>query len=149
MPPTSNCSMTRQYPVFSPGSQRLCWLPDLPHISQQQRKTAWHNALRLAQGVDTVILDHHLMRSMDGCHWLYARRILWRVVERCSRHGDRVCMRRCRCQKDGTKPMLVVRWIPYPTGIGCRGENIEKSLRSGYSSGIIYIVLILTLTNQT
>lgn len=42
----------------------------LPHLSQKQRKMAWHNAVRLAQGVDTLILDHHLMRSKAGCHWL-------------------------------------------------------------------------------
>lgn len=42
----------------------------LPHLSQKQRKMAWHNAVRLAQGVDTLILDHHLMRSNSGARWL-------------------------------------------------------------------------------
>jgi len=42
----------------------------LPHLSQRQRETAWRNAVRLAQGVDTLILDHHLMRSNGGARWL-------------------------------------------------------------------------------
>jgi predicted metallo-beta-lactamase superfamily hydrolase len=42
----------------------------LPHLSQKQRKIAWHNAVRLAQEVDTLILDHHLMRSKGGARWL-------------------------------------------------------------------------------
>ena len=42
----------------------------LPHLSQKQRKTAWYNAVRLAQEVDILILDHHLMRSKGGARWL-------------------------------------------------------------------------------
>lgn len=42
----------------------------LPQISQNLRKIAWYNAVRLAHGVDTLILDHHLMRSKTGCRWL-------------------------------------------------------------------------------
>ncbi len=42
----------------------------LPHLSQKQRQMAWHNALRLAHRVDTLILDHHLMRSNGGARWL-------------------------------------------------------------------------------
>ncbi len=42
----------------------------LPHISFKQRETAWRNAVRLTQGVDTLILDHHLMRSNAGGRWL-------------------------------------------------------------------------------
>jgi len=42
----------------------------LPQISQKLRKKAWYNAVRLAHEVDTLILDHHLMRSKAGCRWL-------------------------------------------------------------------------------
>jgi len=42
----------------------------LPHLSHRQRETAGRNAVRLAQGVDTLILDHHLMRSKAGSRWL-------------------------------------------------------------------------------
>jgi len=34
------------------------------------RARAWDNARRLAAGVDTLILDHHLMRSLAGLAWL-------------------------------------------------------------------------------
>lgn len=37
-----------------------------------QRARAWNNARRLAAGVDTLILDHHLMRSQEGLAWLDA-----------------------------------------------------------------------------
>jgi predicted metallo-beta-lactamase superfamily hydrolase len=42
----------------------------LPHLSQSQRARAWQNAVRLACTVDTLILDHHLIRSQVGCRWL-------------------------------------------------------------------------------
>ena len=42
----------------------------LPHLSHKQRKLAWQNAVRLAHNVDTLILDHHLIRSKAGCQWL-------------------------------------------------------------------------------
>jgi len=42
----------------------------LPHLSPRQRKMAWFNAVRLAHEVNTLILDHHLMRSVSGCRWL-------------------------------------------------------------------------------
>ncbi len=42
----------------------------LPYLTQKQRNAAWHNALRLARGVDTLILDHHLLRSERGERWL-------------------------------------------------------------------------------
>ncbi len=37
-----------------------------------RRRRAWDNALRLAQAVDTLILDHHLLRSVEGATWLAA-----------------------------------------------------------------------------
>jgi len=56
------------------------WQPDivlaagpplyLDRLNNLERKRAWDNAIRLAQHVDIVILDHHLMRSEDGADWL-------------------------------------------------------------------------------
>lgn len=56
------------------------WLPDivlaagpplyLDQLSKVKRECAWHNALRLASNIDVVILDHHLMRSVEGEVWL-------------------------------------------------------------------------------
>jgi len=42
----------------------------LPSLSKRQRKTALRNAVRLAHKVDTLILDHHLLRSEGGLRWL-------------------------------------------------------------------------------
>lgn len=39
-------------------------------FTAEQRSRAWANALRLAEAVNTLILDHHLMRSMEGAAWL-------------------------------------------------------------------------------
>jgi len=56
------------------------WRPDivlaagpplyLEQLSKDNRRQAWNNALRLADSVDTLILDHHLLRSVDGLAWL-------------------------------------------------------------------------------
>jgi len=56
------------------------WQPDivlaagpplyLDRLSEAEFERAWNNAVRLAQSIDVVILDHHLMRSMEGAVWL-------------------------------------------------------------------------------
>jgi len=61
-------------------SQILDWEPDialvggpplyLSNLSENQVKKAWHNAKKLSQRVDTLILDHHLMRDYEGLRWL-------------------------------------------------------------------------------
>jgi predicted metallo-beta-lactamase superfamily hydrolase len=58
----------------------LAWQPDivlvsgpplyLVRLSPQQKQLAWGNGLRLAQGVATLILDHHLLRCEAGLRWL-------------------------------------------------------------------------------
>ncbi len=59
----------------------LAWQPDivlaagpplyLAKLSAQQRRQAWKNGLRLAQGgIKTLILDHHLLRCEAGLRWL-------------------------------------------------------------------------------
>lgn len=63
-----------------PITQILDWKPDivlasgppiyLSYLSSTKRKTAWHNAVRLAQGVDVLILDHHLLRCDKGYGFL-------------------------------------------------------------------------------
>lgn len=42
----------------------------LPHLKEKEREDAWQNAKRLAKNVDTLILDHHLLRSRQGMYWL-------------------------------------------------------------------------------
>ena len=61
-------------------SQILCWKPNivlaggpplyLSRLSKDQIKRAWRNAKELAQEIDTLILDHHLLRSYEGLEWL-------------------------------------------------------------------------------
>ena len=61
-------------------SKIVSWGPDvvlasgpplyLCRLSKDQVKEAWENAIRLSQKVDTLILDHHLMRSYDGFEWV-------------------------------------------------------------------------------
>jgi predicted metallo-beta-lactamase superfamily hydrolase len=58
----------------------LDWQPDivlaggpplyLPRLSSEYREAAWRNARRLACHVDTLILDHHLLRCEEGFSWL-------------------------------------------------------------------------------
>ncbi len=42
----------------------------LDKLDAALRRRAWDNALRLAAGVETLILDHHLLRSLEGLAWL-------------------------------------------------------------------------------
>jgi hypothetical protein len=42
----------------------------LESLNTGLRKQAWINALHLALNVDTLILDHHLLRCEDGALWL-------------------------------------------------------------------------------
>lgn len=61
-------------------SKIISWEPDivlaggpplyLSRLSGVQVKRAWHNAERLCQAIECVILDHHLMRSHEGVQWL-------------------------------------------------------------------------------
>jgi predicted metallo-beta-lactamase superfamily hydrolase len=58
----------------------LDWRPDialvggpplyLSSLSLEGRAVAWKNASRLAHHVNTLILDHHLLRSEEGLLWL-------------------------------------------------------------------------------
>ena len=61
-------------------SRIIYWKPDivlaggppiyLSRLSEDQIRSACHNAERLCQAIDRVILDHHLMRSHEGLEWL-------------------------------------------------------------------------------
>jgi len=62
--------------------QILAWSPTLvlaggpplylAQLSDDARRNAWQNALRLSRDVPTLILDHHLLRSTEGIDWLEA-----------------------------------------------------------------------------
>ena len=42
----------------------------IDRLGKAGRECAWNNALRLAQNIGVVILDHHLMRNEEGVAWL-------------------------------------------------------------------------------
>ena len=42
----------------------------LPRLREDERRDAWQNAKDLAREVETLILDHHLLRSEEGFRWL-------------------------------------------------------------------------------
>jgi hypothetical protein len=42
----------------------------LPGLTLEKQERALHRSLQLAKEVDTLILDHHLMRSKKGEQWL-------------------------------------------------------------------------------
>lgn len=58
----------------------LLWNPDivfaagpplyLQVLTDPLRRLAWENGLRLARNVDTLVVDHHLLRSDEGLVWL-------------------------------------------------------------------------------
>ena len=41
-------------------------------LGAAEREQAWRNAVRLVENVGNVILDHHLLRCVDGLKWLRA-----------------------------------------------------------------------------
>lgn len=61
-------------------SQIVSWRPDIVLLSgpplylhkliEDDIKRAWHNAIMLSQKVDTLIIDHHLLRGFEGAGWL-------------------------------------------------------------------------------
>jgi predicted metallo-beta-lactamase superfamily hydrolase len=58
------------------------WKPDIvlasgpplylypPEVLKTQSVVAWKNAMELSKNVDTLIIDHHLLRSVEGIKWL-------------------------------------------------------------------------------
>ncbi|MDE4908529.1 MBL fold metallo-hydrolase [Methanogenium marinum] len=41
----------------------------LLRLTEKERLSAWENALSVAEGCGTLILDHHVRRSLNGCRW--------------------------------------------------------------------------------
>ncbi len=42
----------------------------LQHLDRQKREMAWRRAEILTEAIPQVVLDHHLLRSLEGFHWL-------------------------------------------------------------------------------
>jgi len=99
----------------------LDWHPDvalvggpplyLRQLSDAQRRHAWRNAQALAQGIDTLILDHHLLRCEQGLTWL---------ARLSTESGHRVIcaadfMERPRCLLEAWREQLYAE-LPVPPG---------------------------------
>ncbi|MFO8089065.1 MAG: MBL fold metallo-hydrolase [Desulfatiglandaceae bacterium] len=64
----------------NPVQQIIDWHPDVVFVSgpplyiqtlsAEVRAVAWENALALAKSVGTVVIDHHLLRCLEGVEWL-------------------------------------------------------------------------------
>ena len=100
----------------------LDWQPDIALVGGPplylskfmvagRRKRAWKNAQRLAQQIDTLILDHHLLRCEEGLAWL---------DRLSSETGHRVIcaadfMERSRCLLEARREQLYEE-MPVPEG---------------------------------
>ena len=96
-----------------------------------RRKRAWKNAQRLARQVDTLLLDHHLLRCEEGLAWLdrLSSETGHRVIcaadfterSRCllEKPGASNCTRRCPCLRVGTRPTLTATPIRTAMRIMC------------------------------
>jgi len=87
------------------------YLSDRGALTQQQCQQSWNNALRLAQQVETLIIDHHLLRSREGFDWLDSLS---------QQSGKRVCcaadfMHRRRLPLEALRVELY-RVMPIPAG---------------------------------
>ncbi|MGC9356680.1 MAG: MBL fold metallo-hydrolase [Anaerolineae bacterium] len=99
----------------------LDWQPDvvlvggpplyLSHLSFAQRRRAWRHALTLAQGVETLILDHHLLRSEEGLSWL--KRLSAKTGHRVICAAD--FMERPHCLLEARREQLYAE-LPVPNG---------------------------------
>jgi predicted metallo-beta-lactamase superfamily hydrolase len=80
-------------------------------MGKQQKRMVWKNAQRLDSGIDTLILDHHLLRCREGLAWL----------DRLSSESDHevICaadfMRRPRCLLEAYRAQYYEE-MPVPSG---------------------------------
>lgn len=98
----------------------IAWQPDIvlaagpplyiETLPDEQRTVAWQNGLRLAQNVDILILDHHLMRDQQGPAWLEALSVEAGKQVYCA--ADFMGKRRLLLEADRTK---LYETMPVPT----------------------------------
>ncbi len=71
----SDIQLLDSYPVekiieWQPSVVIVSGPPLYRELSDSQKNYAWKNAVKLASCVDTCIIDHHLLRSIEGISWL-------------------------------------------------------------------------------
>ena len=97
------------------------WRPDitlvggpplyLSRLSSDDRAAAWSNARRLARHVESLIMDHHLLRSEEGLDWL--QRLSSETGRQVTCAADYVG--RPRCLLEAWRPQLYQE-MPVPEG---------------------------------
>jgi len=106
-------------------------------LSKNQRQRAKQNVLRLAQHVETLIIDHHLLRSEEGERWLDELRMA---------SGHHVL---CGADYMGKERLFLeawrgdlYQWLPVPEGwheAYKRGDaDFEPFIQSGWKALIRY-----------
>ena len=102
----------------------------LSHRIPETGKEAFENALLLARNVDTLILDHHLLRSFEGYEWLkelagkvetrvLVLQSLWEKNLNFLRRREKFFTKKCPCHPAGMKPMQ-------GTKLGLRTDLIDN-----------------------
>jgi len=119
-------------------SMILAWRPDIALVGgpplylsrlmgPRRRRRAWKNAERLARHIDTLILDHHLLRCEEGLSWL--DRLSFKTGHRVICAAD--FMERPRCLLEARREALYEE-MPVPPGwheAYSRGEVDTSSYR--------------------
>jgi len=116
----------------------LDWHPDialvggpplyLSSLPPEERAVAWANAKRLARHVDTLIVDHHLLRCEEGLSWL--DRVLSEAGQRVVCAAD--FMEQPRCLLEARRLQLYEE-MPVPDGwheAYARGEANTRRYQS-------------------
>jgi predicted metallo-beta-lactamase superfamily hydrolase len=105
----------------------------LSWLSSKRRKVAWENAQRLARHVDTLILDHHLLRCEEGLSWL--DRLSFETGHRVICAAD--FMERPRCLLEARREQLYEE-MPVPKGwheAYARGDADTRRYRDHKNEG--------------
>jgi len=119
------------------------WAPDVALVggpplylsrvmTPSRRGRAWQNALRLARSVNTLILDHHMLRCTEGLEWL--ERLSAETPNRVMCAAD--YMERSRCLLEARRETLYEE-MPVPEGwhrAYARGEADTSSYRQYVST---------------
>jgi predicted metallo-beta-lactamase superfamily hydrolase len=103
----------------------------LGNLSKGQREGAKQNAIRLSKNVETLIIDHHLLRVQNGLEWL---------KEISSISGGKVL---CDAEFMRREPLLLEAWrrflyweMPIPVGwheAYAQGElSVDRYLKNGW-----------------
>lgn len=101
----------------------------LKRLTNELRAVAWENSLRLAKNVDTLIIDHHLMRDEQGPAWLEELSVKSGTKVYCS--ADFMGRKRLLYEAERTKLYQAIPVAPcwhkkYAKGLNSTAEYISQ-----------------------